>query len=105
MIRKVQEVQRKYQRPLIFTEAGFTSSEYAHRAPWEDARGRKVSLDEQSRCYEAILRTFYHQPWFQGVYWWEVRTNGEGGPENRSFTPWGKPAMRIVRRWYLEEGR
>jgi hypothetical protein len=105
VLRKVEVVQRNFQRPVIFTEAGFTSSEHANRAPWADPRGGKIALDQQARCYEALLNTFYRRPWFQGVYWWAVRTNGEGGPENGSFTPWGKPAMQVLRYWYRDEGR
>ena len=105
VLRKVEAVQRNFQRPVIFTEAGFTSSEHANRAPWADPRGGKITLDQQAHSYEALLNSFYRRPWFQGVYWWAVRTNGEGGPENGSFTPWGKPAMQVLRRWYRDEGR
>ena len=31
--------------------------------------------------------------------------NGFGGPEDGSHTPWGKPAMDVVARWYLRGGR
>lgn len=104
IVQKVEAIARKFERPVIFTEAGFPSRRAPNRQPWNDSSG-KVSPDDQARCYEAVLRAFYEKPWFQGVYWWKVGTNGFGGPEDGSHTPWGKPAMKVVRRWYLEGGR
>ena len=100
LIAKVEAVQRKFGKPVILTEAGFSAVENAHRAPWEDETDKPLSLDEQARCYEALLSAFYDKPWFHGVYWWKVGTNGYGGPDNNSMTPWGKPAMEVVKRWY-----
>jgi hypothetical protein len=104
VVRTVERVQRTYQRPVIFTEAGFASLEAPHREPWDETP-RTLSPEEQARCYAAVLRAFYHKPWFHGVYWWKVGSNGFGGPQDGSHTPWGKPAMEVVRRWYLRGGR
>jgi hypothetical protein len=100
VVSKVEQVQRKYQRPVIFTEAGFSSFKSANREPWAERRG-EPSMSDQARCYEAVLRAFYRKPWFQGVYWWKVGTDGFGGPQDGSHTPWGKPAMDVVAKWYL----
>lgn len=104
VVRKVEEVQRRFQRPVVFPEAGFCSFKDPHRAPWDETP-RALAPAEQARCYEALLRAFYSKPWFHGVYWWKVGTNGRGGPEDGSHTPWGKPAMEVVARWYLQGGR
>ena len=101
---KIEAVHKKFQRPVLFTEAGFASREGSHQTPWQDGQG-KISLDEQARGYEAVLRAFYDKPWFAGVYWWKVGTNGRGGPNDASLTPWGKPAMDVMRRWYVEGRR
>jgi len=105
LLAKVEAVRRRFPKPVIFTEAGFSAVENAHRAPWEDETDKPLSLEEQARCYEALLAGFYRKDWFHGVYWWKVGTNGYGGPENNSMTPWGKPAMDVVRRWYSEGSR
>lgn len=104
LLERVAAVQRKYRRPVIFTEAGFASLEDSHRRPWDETR-RAVSLEDQARAYEAVLKAFYHKPWFQGVYWWKIGSDGHGGPEDGSLTPWGKPAMDVVARWYRHGGR
>ncbi len=104
ILEEVEAVQRKFQRPVIFTEAGFSSYAAPNRQPW-DASGSKLAPGDQARCYEAVFRAFYSKPWFQGVYWWKVGTNGYGGPEDGSHTPWGKPAMSVIAKWYREGGR
>lgn len=105
IVPKVEAVQRKFGKPVVFTEVGFASVEGAHREPWDGSQGRPLAPDLQARCYEAIFRAFYDKPWFQGMYWWSIESDGAGGRENGSFTPWGKPAMTVLKRWYAEEGR
>ena len=39
-------------------------------------------------------------PGFQGMYWWKVGSNGYGGSQDGTHTPWGKPAMEVVSRGY-----
>jgi hypothetical protein len=104
LVRTVETVQKKFARPVIFTEAGFSSYSHPNRAPWDETP-RSLAPGDQARCYEAVLKAFYMKPWFQGVYWWKVGTDASGGPEDGSHTPWGKPAMDTVRRWYLHADR
>ncbi len=104
VVERVEQVHHLYHRPVLFPEAGFPSLEVPHREPWDETP-RPISLSEQARCYEAVFRGFYHQPWFRGVYWWKIGSNGFGGPQDGSHTPWGKPAMDVIARWYLRGGR
>lgn len=105
VVAKVEAVQSRFDRPVLFTEAGFPSHELPNRAPWEVSKREEISLEAQARCYEAIFRAFYGKPWFYGSYWWAIRTDGRGGAKDRSLTPWGKPAMQVLKRWYQSEIR
>lgn len=100
LAREVEAVQKQYNKPVIFTEVGFPSVPGANQHPWEDGVPGKVALQLQAHCYQAIFRAFYNKPWFEGMYWWKVGSNGFGGPEDTSLTPWGKPAMEVVKQWY-----
>lgn len=104
VVAKVERVQRAARRPVLFTEAGFASLVAPHRKPWDESP-RALSPRDQARCYEAIFRAFYRKPWLHGIFWWKVGTNGFGGPSDGSHTPWGKPAMEVLSRWYREGGR
>ncbi|MFN7923451.1 MAG: hypothetical protein U0Q16_25340 [Bryobacteraceae bacterium] len=102
MMRRIEAVQRKFGKPVLFTEAGYSAAEGARRSPWEDETGKPLSLEEQAKCYRALLSAFHGKEWFAGVYWWKVGTNGYGGPANNSMTPWRKPAMDVVREFYAK---
>ena len=98
---KIEAVHQKFNKPVLFTEAGFGAHQNSHREPWEDETQKPLDLAEQARSYEGLLNAVYNKPWFRGVYWWKVGTNGYGGPDNNSMTPWRKPAMEVVKRFYL----
>jgi hypothetical protein len=104
VVEKIERVQKQFGKPVLFTEAGFASVEASHREPWAEPR-RQLSLEEQTRCYRALLSAVYDKPWFMGVYWWKLDTDGMGGPDDRSLTPWRKPAMDLVKAWYTKERR
>ncbi len=99
LVKKVEAVQSRFGKPVLLTEAGFASVKDPHREPWSEPR-REPAMEDQARCYEAILRAFHEKPWFQGIYWWKVSTDGRGGSGDASLTPWGKPAMDVVGWWY-----
>ncbi len=96
---KVETVHRRFRKPVLFTECGYSSLVAPHRAPWDESP-RELSPGDQARCYEAFLEAFYRTPWVCGFYFWKVGTNGYGGVEDGSHTPWGKPAMGVLSRWY-----
>jgi len=98
--RKVEDVAKRYNRPVLLTEAGYSSAVGSHRTPWADHPPSPMSLEEQVRCYEAIFAAFYEKPWFAGAYWWKIETDGAGGAADNSMVPWGKPAMRTLKKWY-----
>lgn len=71
VVNRIKEVQKKYNKPVIFTEAGFRGS----KAPWKTALekdGRdEVNLNNQARCYEAMFKAIDGEDWLKGIYWWK----------------------------------
>jgi hypothetical protein len=104
LVQKVEAVHARFQKPVVFTEAGFPSIADANRKPWGESDS-PVDLQAQARCYEALYRAFYQRSWFSGIYWWKVGTNGFGGANDASHTPWNKPAMDVVGNWYTSGRR
>lgn len=96
----IEKVQQKFAKPIVFTEAGYGAHKDSHKAPWEDETEKPLDLEEQARSYEALMNAVKNKTWFRGVYWWKVGTNGYGGTDNNSMTPWRKPAMDVVKRFY-----
>lgn len=86
------------EKKLIFTEVGFPSLQGASKDPWNYFMKTPVDLAEQALCYRSFIETWDHTPELEGVFWWVWY--GPGGPEDKSYTPKGKPAEPILRKWY-----
>lgn len=99
VVREIESVQKRVKKPVILTEVGFASMPDAHKEPWSESR-RNPQVEMQAKCYEALFQAVYNKSWLAGMYWWKVGTNGYGGPSDGSHTPWKKPAMDVMEKWY-----
>ena len=95
----------RWNRPVLFTEAGFASSSYALTEPWRPgpytAPRDSVRLDLQAAAWETLLGELWHRDFIWGVYAWKWHPNPAwGGPANADHTPQGKPALNVIRRFF-----
>ncbi|MBI2335621.1 MAG: hypothetical protein HYU97_02525 [Deltaproteobacteria bacterium] len=89
---------QQYKQPLIFTEIGYLSIDGTNIYPWNYFAEEKVDLEEQALCYRAFARAWGSVPQLGGVYFWVWW--GNGGPQDKSYTPRNKPAGEVVKEWY-----
>ena len=106
----IEAVQRRFQKPVLFTEIGYKGARGGAAKPWEwpqRVEDLVPDLEFQARAYEAFFRTFWHREWFAGAYFWKwhpFRVEGPLGDRFKvGFTPQGKPAATVMARWYGEE--
>ena len=99
----LRQMHRETGRPILFTELGYRSIDYAAKAPWRwpQRNERHAPPDTllQARCYTAFFQTFADAEWFSGAILWKWHPM----PESRrpvSFTPQHKPAETVIRRWF-----
>ncbi|MCH7774252.1 MAG: hypothetical protein IH784_07580, partial [Bacteroidetes bacterium] len=105
---KIQQIQQKYDRPIIFTELGYRSTKDAAIDPWVWPQFKiskaKIDIDMQTQAnaFQAFFEIFWDKPWFGGCYIWKWCANHEqaGGPKDFTFTPQNKPAEKIIKEWY-----
>jgi hypothetical protein len=76
--------------PFVFSEIGYRSRVGGAAAPWDEAGGGVVDLEEQRRAFAAFRRVWAGAPSLDGVYIWNWY--GYGGAASRGYTPRGKPA-------------
>ncbi len=107
----IEKVQQRYQKPVIFTELGYRSTDDAAIAPWEWPTDSEVNpkqlataagLNTQAKCYEAFFQTVWQQDWFAGTYIWKwfPKLDGTSQRLGRGFTPQHKPAEAVLQQWY-----
>lgn len=103
-VTEIESVQLAWQKPIVFTEIGYRSMDGTNRQPWDWEASGETDLVEQALCYQAIIQVFGEKTWFNGIYWWNWEPDPqEGGPADNYYTPQGKPAETIFKRWYCEE--
>jgi len=107
---QIEALHLKWNRPIIFVEMGYTSAYATHAHPdhmdllaYDDCSvwALCVFLQEQANCYEAAFQTFWNKPWFDGMFFWLWRTDPhDGWTSDPGFSPVGKPAERVMTKWY-----
>lgn len=90
-------------RPVLFTEIGYRSASSTASAPWRwpEQEGEAIDADSllQAKCYRAFLSTVGRVPWLAGAIIWKWHSEAENSRPT-GFTPQGKPAERVLRRWF-----
>jgi hypothetical protein len=101
-VKKLESVARRINRPIVFTEVGYKSSDRASVEPWLWRTDDRTNLEEQVRCFEAMFRSVWDRPWFRGVFvwkWFPLYDTRRSASDN-NFTPQGKPAEAVLGRWF-----
>lgn len=100
------ELARMYDRtgrPLLFTEIGYRSVTGAAAKPWTwpEQDGASAAPDSvlQARCYRAFLSTVGRASWLKGAIVWKWHPASDDHRPT-AFTPQGKPAEDVLRRWF-----
>jgi hypothetical protein len=91
-------------KPILFTEYGYRSIDYAARRPWESYTDGIVNLQGQQNAYEALFQKFWNEPWIAGGFFWkwfDAHTPPDV-PMNLDFTPQNKPALEVIQHWYKQ---
>ena len=99
---KIRTVSIQYNKPIVFTEIGFRSTEM----PWKNPHAeedRAFSAEDQARCYEVIFEGIQDESWCKGILWWKFPSYLDyRGSENNAFTPNNKKAEKVVRKWFTK---
>ncbi len=100
--RKIAAWQRTINKPIFFTEVGWASQDGCSIEPWNYYHSKKVDLIEQRRCMVSFLDAFGREPWVAGILIWKWRDHpgAVGGPKDYGYTPFRKPVMGDIERYF-----
>ena len=84
-------------KPVIFTEVGYTSANGTNRKPWE-APSQVEDQKDQAECLDAAMTVLTRKSWFRGLYWWNAFPQETDNP--LGFTVKGKLAEGVLAGWY-----
>lgn len=90
-------------KPILFTEFGYRSVDFAAKQPWRSDRDMTaVNLEAQTNASIAFFETFWGEDWVAGGFIWKWFPNHavSGGENDSRFTPQNKPAEAIIKKIY-----
>ncbi len=99
---RVRELAETWQKPVLFTEIGYTTRRDPAIRPWEWPDGMKgVRVDEaaQANAYRALIAPLLDEPRFMGFFVWRVYANPDDVSQEAEwgFSPRGKLAELVIR--------
>ena len=100
---ELKRVQKTYKKPILFTEYGYRSIDYATKEPWDSKHVKgSVNLQAQANGLQAIYNQFWNEDWFAGGFLWKwfLKHEAAGGKENNRFTLQNKPAEALIKKLY-----
>ena len=99
----ISKLSKEHDRPILFTEYGYRSVDYAGKQPWVADRSMdQVNLEAQVNTTKALYESFWREEWFAGGFIWKWFINYEqvGGEKNYMFTPQNKPVEKVIATYY-----
>jgi hypothetical protein len=86
--------------PVVFSEVGVPSATGALAAPWDYTLDTEVDLEAQRLAFEAFHKVLtpnnHPAKGFNGAFLYDYW--GQGGPQDKTYTPRGKPALKEWRK-------
>jgi hypothetical protein len=100
--RRMEQLSKSWNKPLLFTEFGYTTRKDPAVRPWEwPEHLSDVVVDEvaQAEAYHALLSAFIPHPWFAGFFVWRVYADPDDVSQEAEwgFSPRGKAAELVLR--------
>jgi hypothetical protein len=111
--KKVRALAELWDKPVLFSEYGYTTRKDPALRPWEWPDHMKdVVVDElaQADAYRALLAPLLDEPWFAGAFVWRTYSDPDDVSQESEwgFNPRGKLAELVLRdayaAWWAADG-
>ena len=104
-LESIRNCHKKFDKPVIFTEYGYLSVDGATFNTWELEKKLdelNVNQDAQSIAIDALHTVFTNEVYWQGGFLWKWYPSMQGheGYPTKDYTPQGKSAEKILKRWF-----
>lgn len=104
-MRQLRRFHCRVKRPILFTEWGYLSVDGTAYNTWEleaQLEGLSANADAQAHAVEALLSTFWGEPWWAGGFYWKWYPNGQYDSHyhRKDYSLQDKAAAEVMTRWY-----
>lgn len=91
----------KIRKPILFTEFGYVSTDYAARRPWETDRSQPENERLQADAYQALFEEVWSKDWMAGGFVWKWFPNLKPNDKARDpYSPQNKHASLVLNEFY-----
>jgi hypothetical protein len=98
---QLQFLAKESNKNILFTEYGYRSVDYNLKEPWASNKDAKQNNANQTNALEALYSAIWDEPWMAGGFLWKwYDENDKHYTHETDYTPQGKPALEIVKKWY-----
>lgn len=99
-LNRLQQLHVRTGKNVFLTEVGYRSCDGAGMAPNVFGTTLPLDLDEQADLYWAALQAISTCEFIDGICFWNWLATGGGGPQNDDYTPRGKPAEEVLKKFW-----
>ncbi len=106
VVYKARTLTARFQRPVMITEVGYPSVAHAHVGPWDFRTEKPLDLALQNHLLKGAFGVLRH--WSDGdavffyLYGENLNQKPVGGPLDRTYAVWGKPAEATLLKYFHE---
>ena len=104
IINKARTLHTRFNRPVMITEIGYPSIALAHVGPWDFRTNKTKDLDLQnfllSEAFEVLRNWNDGEAVFYYLYGENLSQKPIGGPNDRTYAVWGKPAEITLKTYF-----
>jgi hypothetical protein len=100
----LEKFSRTIQKPILFTEYGYVSTDYAARRPWETDKTQPDNEQLQAEAYTALFEEVWKKEWMAGGFVWKWFPALNPGQKARDpYSPQNKPAAKVLSKYYQSD--
>jgi hypothetical protein len=104
IVTKARTLQARFNRPVMITEVGYPSVAGANAGPWDFRTGQPCDLELQEELLEGAFGVLRNWADGQAVFYYLYGENLDrkpvGGPQDRTYAVWGKPAEATLKAYF-----
>ena len=104
IVNKARTLHARFEKPVMITEVGYPSVAQAQVGPWDFRTGKPKDLELQDFLLDGALRVLRNWSDGEAVFYYlygeNLNTKPVGGPEDRTYAVWGKPAEATLRAYF-----
>jgi hypothetical protein len=112
IVNKARTLQARFNKPVMITEVGYPSVAHANTGPWDFRTDQPKDLELQNFLLSGAINVLRN--WSDGaavfyyLYGENLNRKPVGGPDDRTYAIWGKPAEATLKAYFalpIFEGR